>query len=369
MSRLHPPRHYAFENTPILEGRSAAMRIQHWGTYSVKDHDRDRAFVADVLLYDKLVIPRPATEKELRAGGWTGTVEDQVDRWRSKRWNPRRQRELLDILGEFDLAVELPWGGRTDEDYQRVYNKQYDEQMEAGQSALAQSIQSQIEMARYTMSADAAFLGTSGTIALYVADVLHNDVARKLFALAKTNEFPVEPVIAYRSFSKLKAKHGLQKTDNDLPAAPGDHALYGWELFVPEDSDLSDAQLLRKAARLASRKDFIEARQTFHGCLKQMHEGGIDPNDAKEKLMKLLGEYTAIMRKSRLKTVPRYAAKIVQIAAPLAGLAGHTTGVIAGVAASGAAWAVERLIPTVEVPERLQSAAMLYEARRFFGKK
>jgi hypothetical protein len=42
-----------------------SKRIELWGTFSVKDHLRERAFVAEVLLYDRLVIPRPPTNSWL----------------------------------------------------------------------------------------------------------------------------------------------------------------------------------------------------------------------------------------------------------------------------------------------------------------
>ena len=72
------------------------MKLQQWGTFSVKDHLKPRAFVADVLLFDQLVIPRPATAKELYSEGQGEPSEDQRDRWLRKGWNPDRQRELLD---------------------------------------------------------------------------------------------------------------------------------------------------------------------------------------------------------------------------------------------------------------------------------
>ena len=33
------------------------MSTEVWGTFSVQDHLAERAFIADVLLYDRLVIP------------------------------------------------------------------------------------------------------------------------------------------------------------------------------------------------------------------------------------------------------------------------------------------------------------------------
>jgi hypothetical protein len=63
------------------------MDWELWGTFSVGDHLRRRAFVADVLLYDRLVVPTPpASEPE------------EEKRWVDMGWEPEHQRKLLDLL-------------------------------------------------------------------------------------------------------------------------------------------------------------------------------------------------------------------------------------------------------------------------------
>src|SRR2546426_7906676 len=42
--------------------------------------------------------------------------------WRRQGWQPERLRELLDILGEGDLAVELPWGKLVRKDWYDLYH-------------------------------------------------------------------------------------------------------------------------------------------------------------------------------------------------------------------------------------------------------
>jgi hypothetical protein len=68
-----------------------------WGTFSVRDHLKEQAFVSELLLYDRLVVPVPPPQNEIE---W--------QRWAGKKWDPDRQAQLLEILGK-DLSVRLPW--------------------------------------------------------------------------------------------------------------------------------------------------------------------------------------------------------------------------------------------------------------------
>src|SRR5271167_1861103 len=81
------------------------MSTEVWGTFSVQDHLAERAFIADVLLYDRLVIP---------------TKPDGQDpaEW-PKDWDLARQQELLDVLG--DLAVPIPWTQDIRADWKKNY--------------------------------------------------------------------------------------------------------------------------------------------------------------------------------------------------------------------------------------------------------
>lgn len=140
----------------LSNGKGELMRLQQWGTFSVRDHLKPRAFVAEVLLFDKLVIPRPATQKEMNAEGRGEPSEDQVIRWRRNQWDPDHQRDLLDILGEEGLAIELPWGRQAERDWRGVYNPD-PENLECGRSELAQSVREQVEQAKVQMPEEAAY--------------------------------------------------------------------------------------------------------------------------------------------------------------------------------------------------------------------
>jgi hypothetical protein len=74
-----------------------------WGTFSVQDHCRSGAFVAESLLYDKLLIPVPPTVED---GLTAHQAEHEWRRW-EKDWDPERQRSIVEILG--DRAELIPW--------------------------------------------------------------------------------------------------------------------------------------------------------------------------------------------------------------------------------------------------------------------
>src|SRR5271166_1108642 len=72
------------------------MGKQVWGTFSVKDHCDLRAFVAEVMLYDRLVIPVPPNATE-RA------------RWEDLGWDPAR----LEKASRSWVAEPLPLAGTS----------------------------------------------------------------------------------------------------------------------------------------------------------------------------------------------------------------------------------------------------------------
>lgn len=353
------------------------MKVELWGTFSVRDHLRRRPFVADVLLYDRLVIPRPPMpEEEPREPG----EENQVARWRREGWKPGRLDRLLDILREGDLAVELPWGARARQDWDDLYRDHGSgaPRIDAGRAAeigakraaLANSARVDIAHMKHSAPDHAPYIITGGLIATYVANGIQNEVAQRLVALSRTPGTDVEPVVAYGSFRTFRDEQSLRPAVlGPSPEALQPYALFGWEFFVPDDTRKGDHELLRAAVRLASRPDFRETRQSFHGWLKQMHDGDVDPAAARANMRRMLEEHRAIVRGSGLKTGLRYAAKAAPVLAPLATLLGAAAGIGAGVVAGVAGLCIERLVPESRTDERFRPAALVHDARRFFGKK
>lgn len=90
---------------------SSPPKIELWGTFSVKDHLRKRPFAAEVLVYDRLVMPRPPTSDEEPCGPGE---QSEVTRWGVNNWKPGRLKKLLPILQENKLVIEVHGQSRRD---------------------------------------------------------------------------------------------------------------------------------------------------------------------------------------------------------------------------------------------------------------
>jgi len=73
------------------------MAIERWGSLSVADHNDVRSLIANVLLYDRLVLPMCTA----------GDDRDERAYWIEKGWDPDAQRTRREQLG--DLAIECAW--------------------------------------------------------------------------------------------------------------------------------------------------------------------------------------------------------------------------------------------------------------------
>jgi hypothetical protein len=70
----------------VLTREVRSVPKELWETFSVADHMRARAFVAEILIYDQVVVPTP--------------FDDETrDRWQQQGRDPGRQERLLGILG------------------------------------------------------------------------------------------------------------------------------------------------------------------------------------------------------------------------------------------------------------------------------
>src|SRR2546425_2359912 len=83
-----------------------------WATFSTFDHLKPGAFLPEVVMYDRLVIPIPPADD---ADEWRRWEEDQ-------KWNPARQRNLIAALG--DVVKPVEWTQLRRDTWQRDYKEQ-----------------------------------------------------------------------------------------------------------------------------------------------------------------------------------------------------------------------------------------------------
>jgi hypothetical protein len=304
---------------------SVAGNIEIWGTYSVKDHTQRRPFVADVMLYDRLVVPFPPDDEE-------------KERWRVNGWQPSRLNSCLDILD--DLAIPLPW----DAERKKAFRDQ---------SSLAKDLNP------FYLSSLQLSLEAKG-------------FPRDRIPLGVDS---IRPVAAYRSFSTFEQQVSVSaarpgKADREGELA----AVFAREFHVPDDPRLSDLKLLEQAAGLARDPEFRAKRSAFHQWLEDAIRRGLENREAVAEMHNRIRECDDVIKRMRVRSRAKFAFLATKLC-----LAGGSVLAVAGafpplapILGNAAVMLVEYSMlqgkPELQLP-RDTPAAMFYTARKHFGWK
>jgi hypothetical protein len=223
-----------------------------WGTFSVRDHLQPWAFVAEVLIYDRLVIPVPPDGDN-----------DEWKRWVGERWDPRRQRELLEVVG--DLAVQVEW----DEDRRGKWGAEF-------------------AAARERLGKELAY--ETGLAYEITGASLIDRVAR----MAK----PVVATTPFTSIPEIERALQISRLKPGTPLPPGTiSAVLGTEFLIPADPHRGEIELLRDAVAVAHSKDYRAARAALHRFQRQfMREGVTDLESVKEAVHELAKRAIALRK-------------------------------------------------------------------------
>jgi hypothetical protein len=174
----------------------------------------------------------------------------------------------------------------------------------------------------------------------------------------------VDAVAAYGSYQAFSKDHHIGLAEIDSTPPTNLLNVFGWEFLVPNDSELSDEDLLKQALEIASLEETKKHRRSFHEWRRDVILSGRSPQEASEEMEEIIQDYRSAVDRSKIPTVAKYAFAVVSAAADIAALVFPplAAGSIFATLGSLVSESVEG-----EVSENLKIAAMFHEARKRFG--
>ena len=303
------------------------MGREVWGTYSVRDHLDRQPWVADVLLYDRLVIPVPPP---------AGSPEREAEwqRWDAAGWNPGAQERLIEILG--DRAFCIPWDATMRDAWEDEWNK--------------------VRTAnQFTAESTTPWVVTAGVLA---GLPLPSHVTA------------VNAVATYRSRADLdRALELRQLVPTQLLAGGQAVAVIGREFLVPNPDDGDDTDQLRAAVEIAADSDVRRRRIAFWRWQREfLRDGNVTADaiaDAVSEMADLIADEQRAIRRCRFRLATMFAFCVATAATGL--LAGPLApATIGGAFLSIGQFAASEAF-TAAAPNQPPPSALLYDTRRQLG--
>lgn len=267
------------------------MSRETWAVYSVRDHKQPYAFVADVLLYDRLRIPTASP--------------DDWDRWIRKQWQPDRQSSFVRALG--NRAKPLEWNADQRERWSTTY--------EAAKASADQTVPD-------------AFTWTR----MQLIESLPRSVTG------------VDTVAAYSDLDALKRDTGFQRLKISTPGPGIVSAALAQQFAVPAELDRSPADIhqeidvLNKALAISSTREYRRNRRAYWRWLREFTDGvvtDLEPvHEAACELADLMDEQRQLLRDARIDTTVRTGFLVAGITLGMVGAAALSPVVVAGAALS-----------------------------------
>jgi hypothetical protein len=341
------------------------MDWELWGTFSVSDHLRPRAFVADVLLYDRLVIPTPPDSDD-----------EEQDRWREQKWDPERQRQILALMDEDrqNRVIRVPWTEQLRNVWESKHSNAVASQQAGVERAIARSSMaaatahdvSNVLQTRESLKRNASpkkldelpYMSTR----LVLTDWTDEENDRKLLMGIPPRN--VDSVAAYSSYEEFSDDHDVDPTTEPVPSGNLLN-LFGWEFLVPNNPDRSDEDLLKEALELANLDETKRHRHIFHKWRRDVIYADKPSHEILAEMEEAIQDYRDAIRRSNRMTRYEYAFAAVTagtgvgtVAFPLMAIPAAFAGLGMFLARKGA---------QEKIPENVQVAAMFHDARKRFG--
>jgi hypothetical protein len=323
------------------------MKPQLWGCYSVADHLEPRAFVADLLLYDRLVVPVP--------------VADDMQRW-VERWDPERQARLLAILGS--LAVQVKWTEH--------WRKQVGSPWSPGDMAM--TIDGASSHDPYWRHSRSVELLAKSVIESIGGEIDQADVdVRAIAVYAKPDHFD-------REWQLTRTLPFVNRVTRVTPGAPLEVAgpvssdrhhlakVVVTRLVVPDEGK-SDEEVLQRTVELVQDNEASRRRAEFQDLLASLPAGGVRDETVVGQIESLIEEYNKLIRRRSKAWRARTALLLLTTAEAAVALKVPAVGLASGLtAALGEAEIRRRLVLGDEkAVVGIGAVSLLAEAQRALG--
>src|SRR5258708_31833080 len=230
---------------------------QLWGTFSVRDHLEKGAFLSEVLLYDRLVVPVPPQNDPAE---W--------DRWK-KEWDPQRQSKMLDCLE--GIVEKVEWTAIWQAEWEQNWNK-----------------------------------SRRGVTDQVAKELAYQWTGKGLLKAVPAHAKGVVAASSYRTLAEVQNELGIKRTQvgGKLPAGVIS-VVIGREFLVPHDPKVDELDLLREAADVARDMEFRKKRAAYNKWLQKFldAEGLTDPASVKaavEQMNDLLAEERGLVQKKSI---------------------------------------------------------------------
>ncbi|SPH24415.1 hypothetical protein DEA8626_03467 [Defluviimonas aquaemixtae] len=309
---------------------------QIWGTVSVRDHLRPRAFVAELVLFEALVIPRPPL-------GATWPEE----------WDPAHQDEVLSWIPR-DRLMEVSWDDKQHMEWEK---RKIAADAEMDVADLQQ--QPGFEEAQRNEDFDAPAFHLTRRVLQDFVDAERN---RALIKGVPRTEVAVIP-----------AYDGPQAFLDDAPKQERLLRAFGWEFLIPhhettEGKQRSHQDQIKAALDLCTMPEVQAHRLALRAWTSVEALRGTTTEEARERMEALVEAYAKAVAASKIPVRLKWGAGIAEFFGAIAALLINPAFALVGPAIKLGETAAE---PHVEramaVPDAVKPAGLIHAMREEFA--
>jgi hypothetical protein len=242
-----------------------------WACFSVFDHLKPGAFLAETVMYDRLVVPVPPRGEP-----------DEWERWEEMGWDPPRQQQLLEVLGP--VVEQVEWTSLRRYAWEQSYK---DRRSSAG------------EYVKRSLAGEMSAMG--------------------LFDVPPAMARPVVATSPYTSLKELTDDLGIRReaSRRPLPASTVS-AVVGRELLLPQDSSRTELELLQEVVHVVTEEPgYRNARSLLNTRLQNFCRGGFTDHQsvaaAVEEIKGACDELERAVRKRKIWVTSRRLFSFAQI--------------------------------------------------------